>query len=208
MTAKIAQLHPERPDVRLYEQIALSLKNEGVVVYPTDSSYALGCCAFASTAGRRIAQIRGENFQSQRLTLICPNLSKLSEYANYDKNTYRLLRQCTPGPYTFIMSISRSLPRRLADRRKHIGLRIPDDPVVQGILEHLEEPLLSATLIFPEDDAPCGDPSEFPKSLSRQVDWIIDAGVRSRGETTIIDCTGNTPHIVRQGLGSDPFASN
>lgn len=199
------QIHPVNPQPRLISQAVAIVRHGGVIVYPTDSCYALGCHIGDKAAMERIARIRrldpGHNF-----TLVCRDLSDLSTYARVGNQEFRLLKSLTPGPYTFILTASHEVPRRLQNpRRKTIGLRIPDQPIVHALLEALDEPLMSVTLILPDSSQPLSDPEEMRERLGNQVDAIIDGGNCGGEPTSIIDLTGDVPRVVRQGKGDTAF---
>lgn len=199
--AQYLQLHPESPQVRLITQSAAMLRSGGIIVYPTDSCYALGTLIGNKGAVDRINRIRrlpaGHN-----MTLVCHDLSDIGIFARFDNSAYRLVKRLTPGPYTFLLKASRDVPRRLQHpHKKTIGLRIPDNRIALALLESLGEPLLSTSLILPGSDLPETDPMEMSDRLDRQVDLIIDGGAGGYEHTTVIDLTQNSPGIVREGKG-------
>lgn len=172
-----------------------------MAIYPTDSTYALGCALEARDAQVRIHQIRGDT-RSHYLTLLCRDLSELSTYARVGNQAYRLLRALTPGPYTFILQASRELPKRILDpKRKTIGLRIPAHPVLQGLLTELQQPLLSATLVDADTHEVDADPEALFDRYGRLVDVFIDAGSCGIEGTTMLDLSEDEPRLVRQGRG-------
>lgn len=178
-------------------------RNGGVVAYPTDSSYALGCALGDKDAQERIRQIRGVD-ESHHFTLVCRNLAEIANYARVDNSQFRLLKANTPGSYTFILQASREVPRRLQHpKRSTIGLRVPDHAVTLALLEELNEPLLSMTLMLPGEEAPLSEAWEIRDRIEHQVDLIIDAGACDMQPTTVIDLTGDGPELVRLGKG-DP----
>lgn len=202
------QIHPVNPQPRLISQAAAVVRNGGVIVYPTDSCYALGCQIGDKAAMERIQRLRkleaGHNF-----TLVCRDLSDLSTYARVGNQEFRLLKALTPGPYTLILPASHEVPRRLQNpKRKTIGLRIPDHPIVRALLEALNEPLMSVTLILPGFSQPLSDPQEMREVLGNQVDAIIDAGGCGNELSTIIDLTGEEPRVLRQGKGDTSFLTD
>lgn len=199
------QIHPVNPQPRLISQAVAIVRNGGVIVYPTDSCYALGCQIGDKGAMERIARIRkldpGHNF-----TLVCRDLSDLSTYARVGNQEFRLLKSLTPGPYTFILPASHEVPRRLQNpKRKTIGLRIPDQTIAHALLEALDEPLMSVTLILPDSPQPLTDPEDMRERLGHQVDAIIDGGNCGAEPTSIIDLTAESPRLVRQGKGDTSF---
>jgi tRNA threonylcarbamoyl adenosine modification protein (Sua5/YciO/YrdC/YwlC family) len=195
-------IHAENPQPRLVKQAVDILLNGGVIAYPTDSSYALGCALGFKDAQTKIRGIRGVD-DSHLFTLMCRNLSELSVYAKVDNAQFRLLKANTPGPYTFILDASREVPRRLLHaKRSTIGLRVPQHAVTQAILEALDAPLLSMTLQLPDDDAPLNIAWEIREQLEHQLDLVIDSSLNQMGETTVVDLTGDTPQLIRQGIGA------
>lgn len=201
--AQYFSIHPDNPQVRLIHQAVEIFRSGGVVAYPTDSSYALGCVLGNKTAQERIRSIRGVDAR-HHFTLVCRNLAEIATYARVDNSQYRLLKANTPGSYTFILQASREVPRRLQHpKRSTIGLRVPDHGVTQALLEALGEPLLSMTLQLPGDDAPLNAAWEIRERLEHAVDLVIDAGACDILPTTVIDLSGEAPELVRRGKG-DP----
>ena len=194
-------IHPETPQARLIQQAVSIIQGGGVIVYPTDSAYALGCQLGDKKAMERIRRIRSLQ-ENHNFTLVCRDLSELGTYAHVDNTTYRLLRHATPGPYTFVLEATREVPRRLIQpKRKTIGLRVPDHPIPQALLHALNEPLMSATLIMPGDDYPMTDPYDIRHYLEHEVDLIIDGGFCGLEATSVVDLTGPTPVVLRAGVG-------
>lgn len=201
--AQYFNIHPDDPQPRLIRQAAEILRSGGVVAYPTDSSYALGCMLGNKDAQERIRQIRGVD-EDHHFTLVCRNLAEIAAYARVDNSQFRLLKANTPGSYTFILQASREVPRRLQHpKRSTIGLRVPDHAVTLALLDELDQPLLSMTLMLPEDDAPLNEAWEIRDRLEHQVELVIDAGACDVQPTTVIDLTGDAPELVRLGKG-DP----
>ncbi|WP_298609473.1 L-threonylcarbamoyladenylate synthase [uncultured Thiothrix sp.] len=195
------QIHPENPQKRLLRQAVDIVRDGGVVVYPTDSSYAIGCLLDDKAAMERIQRIRQLN-DKHNFTLVCRDLSEISHYAQVDNINYRLLKTLTPGAYTFILKATKEVPRRLQNpKRKTIGIRIPDHVVAQAFLQELNEPLVSSTLILPNEDLPMTDPYQIRVYLEHQVDLVMDGGFCGHDPTTVIDLTGERPAILRQGKG-------
>lgn len=198
-------IHPKDPQHRLILQAAHILRNGGVIVYPTDSSYALGCMLGNKEAQTRIRTIRGVD-ENYNFTLVCRNLAEIATYAQVDNAQFRLLKANTPGQFTFILKATRELPRRLQHpKRSTIGIRVPEHAVTQALLDELNEPLLSMTLLLPGDDAALNEAWEIRERLEHLVDLIIDAGSCLAEQTTVVDLTGEVPQILRLGAG-DPAA--
>ncbi|MBT5923085.1 MAG: threonylcarbamoyl-AMP synthase [Cellvibrionales bacterium] len=196
------QIHPENPQVRLIRQAATIVQEGGVIVYPTDSGYALGCHLGDKQALERIRKIRMLD-EKHNFTLVCRDLSEVAVYAKVDNIAYRALRSHTPGPYTFVLLATNEVPRRLKHpKRKTIGLRVPDNAIAQSLLETLGEPMMSVTLILPGDDIPLLDPYDIRSVLQQQVDLVIDGGYCGMEATSVIDLSDETPVILRQGAGS------
>ena len=204
--AQFFSIHTDTPHLRLIKQAVTIVRSGGIIVYPTDSCYALGCHLGDKNAMARIRTIRQVD-ERHHFTLACRDLAEISTYAKVDNSQYRLLKATTPGSYTFILQATREVPRRMQHpKRNTIGLRIPDHPVVLALLEELGEPLLSSTLILPEDEFPLNDAEEIRERLEHQVELIMDAGSCGIEMTTVIDLTTDVPELIRQGKGSlEPF---
>lgn len=201
MTAEWLELHPVDPQRRWLQRAADRVLAGAVIAYPTDSCYALGCRAGDKDATERIRSIRKFDKQHQ-FTLVCRDLAEIATYARVDNWQYRLLRQLTPGPYTFVLEATKELPRRvLHEKRKTIGIRVPEHKVAHALLELLGEPMLSCTLQWPDDDEPVGDPAEHRDELERAVDLVLDAGTCGLVPTTVLDLSGSAPMLIRQGRG-------
>jgi tRNA threonylcarbamoyl adenosine modification protein (Sua5/YciO/YrdC/YwlC family) len=197
------QIHPETPQARLIRQAVDIVRGGGVVVYPTDSAYALGCHIGDKQAMDRIRRIRQLD-DRHNFTLVCRDLSEIATYARVDNAVYRLLKHATPGPYTFILRATSEVPRRLMHpKRKTVGLRVPDNPIACALLEDLGQPLMSVTLIMPGDEYPLIDPYDIRETLERQVDLVIDGGYCGMEATTVVDLADDTPLLLRVGKG-DP----
>lgn len=195
------QIHPDNPQARLVRQAVDIIRQGGVVVYPTDSAYALGCHIGDKGALDRIRRIRKLD-DRHNFTLVCRDLSEISTYARVDNRVYRLLRHSTPGPYTFILKASSEVPRRLLHpKRKTVGLRVPDNRIAAALLEDLGEPLMSVTLIMPGEDLPLIDPYDIRDVLEHEVDLVIDGGYCGMEATTVIDLVDDLPLILRAGKG-------
>lgn len=201
------QIHPDNPQPRLIRQAADIIRKGGVVVYPTDSAYALGCQIGNKAALDRIRRIRrldaGHNF-----TLVCRDLSELATFARVDNTVYRLIRNNTPGPYTFILRATSEVPRRLMHpKRKTVGLRVPENAIAQALLGDLGEAIMSVTLILPDEDLPLIDPYDIRDILQHDVDLVIDGGYCGMEATTVIDLYDDVPVILRAGKGDTaPFS--
>ncbi|PJE80267.1 Threonylcarbamoyl-AMP synthase [invertebrate metagenome] len=193
------QIHPINPQPRLIKQAITVIRNGGVIVYPTDSAYALGCHIGDKSAVERIRQIRQLN-EKHNFTLVCKDLSEIAQYAQVDNTQYRFLKFHTPGAYTFILKGTREVPRRLMHpKRKTIGIRVPDCPVTQSLLDYLGTPIMSTTLQLPGDDMPLTDPYDIHQTLGSMVDLVIDGGYCGLEPTTVISLLEDTPEILRQG---------
>ena len=199
-------VHPTHPQSRLIAQAAAIIRAGGVIAYPTDSCYAIGCHIGDKEAMQRLRNIRKVD-DKHHLTLMCRDLSEIATYAQVDNVQYRLLKKLTPGSYTFILRASREVPRRLLHpRRKTIGMRVPEHAVAQALLAALAEPLLSATLILPGDALALNDAQEIRARLEHALDLVLDAGSCGIDPTTMVDLTGAAPELLRQGKGSlEPF---
>jgi len=201
--AQFFQIHPENPQVRLVRRAVEILLEGGVIVYPTDSSYAFGCQIGAREAMERIRRIRQLDAK-HNFTLVCRDLSEITTYAKIDNQAFRLLKSLTPGPYTFIHEATKQVPRRLLHpKRKGIGIRVPDNVICRDLLAELNQPILSSTLMLPGDDRPLTDPEEMRDALDKQVDLIIDGGFCGLEPTTVVDMIADPPQVVRVGKG-DP----
>ena len=200
--AQFFNVHPTHPQARLMRQAAEIVRKGGLIAYPTDSSYALGCHIGDKDAMDRLRSARGVDDQ-HHLTLMCRDLSEISTYAIVDNVQYRLLKSATPGSDTFILRATREVPRRLMHpRRKTIGVRVPRHPVAHALLGELGEPMLSATLLLPGDDAPLSDGGDIRARLEHQLDLILDAGHCGVVPSTVLDLTSDTPVVLREGGGS------
>ena len=194
-------IHPENPQARLIKQAAALIREGAVIVYPTDSGYALGCHLNDKEAVTRIRQIRAVD-DKHNMTLVCHDLSELAHYARVDNAQFRLLKNNTPGSYTFILEATKEVPRRLQHpKRSTIGLRIPDHPVALALLVELGEPLISSTLILPDTAHPLTDIAEIREKLESRVDLIIEGGTVGVEPTTVIDLTSAEPVLLRRGKG-------
>ncbi|MGR6981434.1 L-threonylcarbamoyladenylate synthase [Testudinibacter sp. P27/CKL/0425] len=199
-------VHPDNPQVRLIKQAVEILRSGGVIVYPTDSGYALGCMIGEKHAMDRIVEIR-QLSEQHNFTLVCSDLSELSNYSNVSNVAYRLIKNNTPGHYTFILTATKEVPRRLmTSKRKTIGIRVPDNKIALNLLSELGEPMLSCSLILPGEEETQYDPEMIRDQLGKQVDLIINGGYLGQKPTTVVDLTDETPQVIRVGNGSvTPF---
>ena len=196
-------IHPDNPQVRLVNQAVEIVRKGGVIVYPTDSGYALGCMMGDKSALEKICRIR-QLEDEHNFTLLCNDLSELSVYAKIDNTAFRLIKNNTPGAYTFILKATKEVPRRLMnEKKKTIGIRVPTNNIAQALLTELGEPLMSSTLILPGQVLAEADPEEFRGQLEKVVDLIIDGGTQGAQPTTVIDFSDDEPKVVRFGAG-DP----
>ena len=199
--SRLIAIHPDNPQPRQIAQVVECLKAGGIAVDPTDSSYAFGCHTGERDALDRIRRIRNLD-QSHNFSLVCRDLSEIAVYAKVDNATYRLLKACTPGPYTFILPATRQVPRRLQHpKRKTVGLRVPDNVIAQAILAMLDEPMMSSTLMMPGEEMPPTDPYEMRDQLGDRVDLIVDGGYCGFDVTTVVDLTEGAPKVLRVGKG-------
>lgn len=195
-------IHPENPQTRLINQAVEIIKNGGVIVYPTDSGYALGCAIGDKHAMDRIVAIRRLP-ENHNFTLVCSDLSELSTYALVTNQSYRLIKNNVPNPYTFILPATKDVPRRLMTKRKTIGIRVPNNVIALALISALGEPILSCSLMLPNEAITQSDPDEIREHLEHQVDLIIHGGYLGQSPTTVIDLTQDSPEIIRVGSG-DP----
>ena len=200
--SQMLQIHPETPQSRLISQAVEVIERGGVVVYPTDSGYALGCQLDEKQPVERIRRIRQLD-DKHNFTLVCRDLSAIATYAKVDNIAYRAIKNHTPGPYTFVLHATNEVPRRLKQpKRKTIGIRVPDNRIAQSLLAAMAEPIMSVTLILPGDELPLLDPYEIRDLLATQVDLIIDGGYCGMEATSVIDLSNDEPIILREGAGS------
>ena len=199
--AKIIEVHPDDPQPRRVAKIVETIRDGGLIAYPTDSSYAFGCHIGDKRAMDRIRRIRRTD-KHHNFTLVCSDLSEISTYARVDNWAYRMVRAMTPGPYTFILPATREVPKRLQHpKRRTIGLRVPDHPLVRAVLEALGEPIMSSTLLLPGDDLPLTDPYDIEERIGHEIDLIIDAGPTGIEPTSVIDLSQGTVEVLRVGRG-------
>ena len=198
-------VHPDNPQPRLLKQAAALLTQGGVLAVPTDSSYALACQLDDKAAADQLRRIRQVD-DKHHLTLLCRDLRELANYARVDNAQFRLLKNATPGPFTFILEASKEVPRRVSHpQRKTIGLRVPEHPALQALLEVHGAPLLATTLILPGETEPLNDPEEILERLDKQIAGVIDSGACTLEPTTVVDLSGDAPEVLRRGRG-DPAA--
>jgi len=199
--SQLSHIHPDNPQARLIKQAVEIIHRGGVIAYPTDSAYALGCHLGDKAALERIRRIRKLD-DNHNFTLVCRDLSELGAYARVDNSAFRLIRAHTPGPYTFILRATDEVPRRLMHpKRRTIGLRVPENRIALALLEALGEPLMSVTLIMPGDELPMTDPFDIRERLEHEIDLVIDGGVGGAEPTTVIDLADESPVVIRQGRG-------
>jgi tRNA threonylcarbamoyl adenosine modification protein (Sua5/YciO/YrdC/YwlC family) len=199
--ATIVEIHPVNPQPRRIAQVVATIRDGGLIAYPTDSSYALGCHIGDKRAMDRIHRIRRTD-KHHNFTLVVRDLSEISLYARVDNWAYRLLKSLTPGPYTLILQATREVPKRLQNpRRRTIGVRVPDHPIVAALLDALGEPIMSSTLSLPGDDMPLTDAQEIDRRIGHEIELIIDAGPTGIEPTTVIDLSGGSVEILRKGRG-------
>lgn len=195
-------IHAENPQARLIKQAADLIRKGGLVVYPTDSCYAIGCALDNKDGIDRIRKIRQLD-DKHHFTLVCRDLSQLGNYARVDNQAFRLLKAATPGSYTFILLATKEVPRRVSHPKKlTIGLRVPDHPVALALLEELGEPLLSSSLLLPNEEYPMTDAWEIRDRLEHEVDLVIEGGYCGTDPTTVVDLSGDMPVLIREGKGS------
>jgi tRNA threonylcarbamoyl adenosine modification protein (Sua5/YciO/YrdC/YwlC family) len=199
--AQYFQVHPQNPQLRLIRRAVEIVREGGLIVYPTDSAYALGCALDSKDALERIRRIRKLQ-EDHNFTLVCIDLSQIATFARVGNEAYRMIKSLTPGPFTFILGATREVPRRLLHpKRKSIGIRLPDNPISRSLVAELGEPLFSSTLIMPGEEDALSDPDVIRERLEKDVDLIIDSGAVMYAPTTIIGFTQEAPEIVRQGKG-------
>ncbi len=195
------EIHPVNPQKRLIQNAVSIVRGGGVIAYPTDSCYALGCHIGDKTALQRIQKIRRLD-KKHNLTLLCRDLAEIGTYAKVQNSSFRLMKAATPGPYTFLLMATQGVPKRLQHpKRKTIGVRVPDNQIILDLLEELGEPMLSTSLILPGNSLPMTDPVEIGEKLCGQIDLVIDGGACGLDATTVVDMTDGQAVIVRQGMG-------
>ena len=198
---RIVEIHPSDPQPRRIAEVVATIRRGGLVAYPTDSCYAFGCHIGDKRAMDRIRRIRKTD-KNHNFTLVCSDLSEISLYARFDNWAYRLMKSLTPGPYTFILQASREVPKRLQNpKRRTIGLRVPDHPIVHAMLNALGEPIMSSTLTLPGDEYPLTDVVEIEERIGNQIELIVDAGPIGIEPTSVIDLSEGSVQILREGKG-------
>lgn len=203
--AQFFQIHPENPQQRLINRAVEILQHGGVIAYPNDSSYAIACQMDDKQALDKIRRIRQLD-DKHNFTLICQDLTQVSNFAKIDNNAYRLIKALTPGPFTFILNATREVPRRLQHpKKKTIGIRVPDHAIASLLVETIGVPLFSSTLVLPGESSALTDPYEIRDRLEHELDLVIDAGIVPDEPTTIIECSGKNLEIIRQGKGQAPM---
>lgn len=200
---QLLSIHPDNPQQRLIRQAADVVRQGGVIIYPTDSSYALGCRIGEKAPLERIRRLRQLD-DKHNFTLICSDLAQIGAYARVDTHIFRLLKAATPGPYTFVVNATREVPRiMMHPKRRTIGVRLPANPIAQALLDELGEPLMSVTLQLPGDSAPMTEPEEIRQRIGKLIDLIVDGGHGGLEPSTVVDLTGDQPEVLRVGCG-DP----
>ena len=200
--AFLIQIHPQNPQLRLVRQAIAAMHDGAVIVYPTDSSYALGCMIGDKEAMERIRRLREADVKTHNFTLVCRDLSEISRYARVDNSQYRTLKAFTPGPYTFLLEATREVPKRLQNpKRRTIGIRVPDNAIVRMLLAELGEPIMSSTLLLPGETHTMTDPVEIKLRLEHQVDLVIDGGTGGVEPSSVVDLSSGVPVVVRRGRG-------
>lgn len=203
MSALFLEIYPDNPDDRAIEQVLRILREGGVIIYPTDTIYGMGCDISNNKAVERIARIKGIKPEKANFSFICPDLSRISDYAApFSTSTYKVLRRCLPGPYTFLLRAGGGLPKMMKNNKKTVGIRVPNSPIVRALVEGLGNPLMSTSIKSDDDiiEYPT-DPYEIWEQYQNLVDAVIDGGPGGNVPSTIVDCTEDEPRLVRQGLG-------
>lgn len=199
--ARLLDIHPTNPQPRLIAEAVAAIRGGGLIAYPTDSCFALGCHIGDKRAMDRIRRIR-QTDKDHNFTLVCTDLSEISLFARVENWAYRFIKSLTPGPYTFILQATREVPKRLQNpKRRTIGIRVPDHPIVQAMLASLGEPLMSSTLSLPGDDLPLNDVFEIEERIGNKIDLIVAGGLAGIEPTTVVDLSNGSVDVLRQGLG-------
>ena len=198
---EVFYIHPDNPQPRLIEQVADMLRKDQLIIYPTDTSYAFGCRLGAKDALTKLKQIR-ELDDKHQFTLLCRDLSEIANYATVDNVQFKQIKAHTPAPITFILNATKDVPKKLAHaKKKTIGIRVPSNPIAQALLEAMDEPILTSSLILPNQEDILDDPFEIEDLLDNQIDGLINAGIKTTKLTTIVDMTKGHPELIRQGAG-------
>ena len=196
---EVFYIHSENPQPRLIGQVANLLRNDKLIIYPTDTSYAFGCRLGAKDALEKLKQIR-EISDKHQFTLLCRDLSEIANYANVDNAQFKQLKAYTPAPITFILDATKDVPKKLAHtKKKTIGVRVPSNAIAQALLEAMDEPILTSSLILPTRDGIMDDPFDIEEILGNQIDALINAGIKTNLLTTIVDMSNGKPEVIRQG---------
>ena len=196
---QVFYIHPENPQPRLIEQVAELLRKDQLIIYPTDTSYAFGCRLGAKDALEKLKRIRALDDKHQ-FTLLCRDLSEIANYAAVDNVQFKQLKAHTPAPITFILNATKDVPKKLAHaKKKTIGIRVPSNAIAQALLEAMDEPILTSSLILPNRDDILDDPFEIEELLGNQIDGLINAGIKTTKLTTVVDMTSSQPEVIRQG---------
>ena len=205
----LVKIYPKNPSPEKIREVVQVLAHDGVVIFPTDTIYAIGCSIYSPKAIERVARIKGIHPKTANFSFLCYDLSQISDYTRpFSNDVYKLMRRSLPGPYTFILRATSEVPRRLLHpKRKTVGLRVPENPIAAALLAELGEPLMSVTLIMPGDDLPLTDPYDIRETLEHEVELVIDGGYCGMEPTTVVDLADDTPVVVRAGKGDvSPFA--
>lgn len=203
MSATLLHIHPDNPEGRKIKQAIDIIRDGGVIIYPTDTVYGLGCDITNNKAVEKICRIKGVKPAKATFSFICPDLSNISFYTKpFGSNIYKIMRKNLPGPFTFILKASNQVPKMLKNNRKQVGIRVPNSPIVAALLEQLDAPIMSSSIALPDEVAYPTDPQEIFEHYKNQVDLIIDGGFGGNQPSTVVDCTNDEPVIVREGLGT------
>lgn len=203
MSATLLHIHPDNPEGRKIKQAIDIIRDGGVIIYPTDTVYGLGCDITNNKAVEKICRIKGVKPAKATFSFICPDLSNIAFYTKpFGSNIYKIMRKNLPGPFTFILKASNQVPKMLKNNRKQVGIRVPNSPIVTALLEQLDAPIMSSSIALPDEVAYPTDPQEIFEHYKNQVDLIIDGGFGGNQPSTVIDCTNDAPVIVREGLGT------
>lgn len=205
MSALFLEIHPENPEARKIKQVVQIIENGGLVIYPTDTLYGLGCDITNNKAVERICRIKGIKPQKANFSFICSDLSNISFYTKpFGNNVYKAMRKNLPGPFTFILKASNQVPKMLKNNRKNVGIRVPNSPIVTQLVDSLDNPIMSTSIKNVDDDITPypTDPYEIYETYKNLVDVVIDGGFGGNVPSTVIDCTADYPEVIREGLGT------